>query len=143
VYHVKQVSRPRSCLEALLDAGIVPLFSNVVGLGSEKLMGSIAMLMTSLLLAIPAGVSRKLWGQLPRAIAGLIQAKPPVAPGTAAEMLCLLALKHEKLLADYQSWGMGPSLKRLTRHRDPHTSSAAEQLVLMMDKGIQNIQKQV
>jgi hypothetical protein len=128
----------QSVWEPLLDAGILPLLCDSVKLvKSDEVMGSLCNMATFLLLAIPREGAREYLGRLPRAIAGVIKARPPMLPGRAAELRYEMAWLSEELLADYQSWGICSSLKRLTRGKDPQTVSAAEQLMLIMDKGTQ------
>jgi hypothetical protein len=47
----------------------------------------------------------------------------------------MMALTQQGLLVDYQSWGLGDVVKRLTRHRDPETAAAAEHLLSAIDNG--------
>jgi hypothetical protein len=121
--------------EALVDAGIVPLLCDLVVFGHDKLMTNIGRLVSSLVLVTTPGLATLYMGELPRSLAGLIKRRPPVAPGSNADTLYFMAMKREELLEDYQSFGLGPSLKRLARHNDPHTAAAAEQLLHLITKG--------
>ncbi len=123
--------------EALIEADVVPLLCDLVTFGDEKLMDNLGRLISCLVMITYPGLAMVYVGELPRALGGLLKRKPPIAPNVAADTLFFMALKREELLMDIHPLGLGPSLKRLTRHKDPHTVSAAEQLLLIITKGKQ------
>jgi hypothetical protein len=123
--------------QAAIDAGIVTVLSDLLVVDEEPTVVSLLTLLSWLMLATPAGTAGA-WGRgLPRAVAGLLISKRLVVPARAVNILSMMALTQKGLLVDYQSWGLGDVVQRLTRHRDPETAAAAEHLLSAIDNGIE------
>lgn len=126
----------------VLDAGLVavlrsnfPLLRGVDKVTSTYLLGLFALL-ERLLLAVPPGEGVSWAAGVPRAIARLITAQPPVAPRHAACMLLQMGALHLQWLADCDKWGMADSLRRLKHDSDPDTAHAARLMLKALKLGI-------
>jgi hypothetical protein len=112
-----------------IHAGIVPVLTHLLTSGHEATIFGVLRLSGSLLLASLPEEPRPGAGTLPRAIAGLLSASPPVAVYEAAETLLNIGQMRPDLIEDSHAWGMADSLQRLKLHGDPRTAAAATRLM--------------
>jgi hypothetical protein len=111
-----------------IKAGTVPVMVDALALRHEPVVRQVLHLAKLLLAAAPRQDGGQWAGKLPRAIGRLIRKQPPVAPGTAADILFKMASAHRELLEDYSKWGMGRSLEGLMDDSDSETCEAAARL---------------
>jgi hypothetical protein len=114
-------------------AGIVWV-TNLLRLNNETTAHNVLALAVSLLLVTPDGERTPGVGRLPFAVAGLLAARPPVAPAAAAHTLVAMCLRDRHLLVDCDTWGLGDTLKQLAMHSDPETAAGAKNLLLIISK---------
>jgi hypothetical protein len=118
-----------------IDAGIVPVIVDLLALPDRKTILSLLRLSGTVLLAGPRGEGQRWAGQLPRAIAGLIIGKPPVAVHEAVAMLFNIALRRD-LALDLRAWGVYETVRRLESDSNPDTARGAKGLLFMVDHGL-------
>jgi hypothetical protein len=124
---------PATFWKPAIDAGIVPVIVDLLALPDRKTILSLLRLSGSVLLAGPRGEGQRWAGELPRAIAGLVNAKPPVAVHEAVAMLFNIALRRD-LVLDLRAWGVHEAVRRLESDRDPETARGAKGLLFMVSQ---------
>lgn len=115
-----------------IDAGIVPVIMDLLSCDLETVRSAL-WLSTRLLLAAP---NVEVWaGGLPRAIAGLCSSSPDMALDTV-DMLFDIGLVRREVIADFHTWGVYASLKRLATCSHPQLAAAASRLLFLVDHGL-------
>ncbi len=112
-----------------MDAGIVPVLTDLVMQRDEQTTGGLLGLVILVLLAVPQGGA----GGLPRAVAGLLGFDCPKTLGVATETLSCIASMRPDLITDCHTWGMDDTLERLTLNNDQRTAAAARELLLLVN----------
>jgi hypothetical protein len=112
-----------------IRAGIVEALSDLLKHSDgPTAMGLLRLSGCMLLDAPPRGVQE--WARgLPRAIAGLITANPPLVAGPAADLLLSVGIKRPELLFGFDSCGLEDGVRRLSTDIDPDTAAVAKGLV--------------
>jgi hypothetical protein len=116
--------------------GMIPAVINSLKLGDEQRVINVLMASAQLVVWAARDQVTDTAGRLLPAIAGLITASPPVAPGLAADALFGLGFMRRELIKDYHKWGMGTGLQRLTEHSDPYTAAAGKRLLFLVTQGL-------
>jgi hypothetical protein len=122
--------------ELATSLGMVPAIVDLLKLGKAQNVVGLLVVSSHVVLAAQNGQAAALAGDLPRAIAGLITATPPVAPGFAADALFGLGFMRRELIKDVHAWKLGDSLQRLAKHSDPCTAAAARRLLFLVNEGL-------
>lgn len=124
------VERPEATAfwKPAFDAGIVSLLTDLL---TEPLptINLVLRISAHFLVAAPRG-GVDLWaGGLPRAIAGLILARPPVVPGAAIVTLLDIGLVRGEVIRDFHRWGVTAEVQRLMiEQSNPNLMVAAARL---------------
>jgi hypothetical protein len=119
---------------SVIDAGIVPVIADFLASAQEPVVMSFLRLSNMLVVAAPRGGGAEWPTQLLRAVAGVMSARMLVAPAAAAELLMNVGMMRRDLLADFHTWGVTESARRLTRRSDPNTASAAKALLFIVNQ---------
>jgi hypothetical protein len=133
VLHMDDARGPR---KSAVEAGIVPLFIDMLALRHEPTIYLVLRLVFPVLVPADRGEVQQWAGGLLRAVSELLLASPPIAPERAADALFQLGAVHRPLIADYRSWGIDASVQRLSRHSDPETAEAATKLLFLVNEGM-------
>ncbi len=127
--HIMQHEKenPTGLWKPAYDAGIVPAICAVLTHGSrdQMIVNNIITLILRLVKPAPRKKDARWVRTLPRAVAGLVIAQPPVIPVRAVNCLGTLCALHPDLYREFDSWGLRRALKRLSNHRDPETARTA------------------
>jgi hypothetical protein len=122
-----------------IDAGVVPVLIAMLRIPHESTLVSLLHLSSSLLLAAPKGSVEGWAPGLLQAIAGLVNATPPVAPGVAAATLLNLGLVRRDMLLDFHTWGLVESLQQLKMHGNSYVAAAAKGLLSVVHRVSQRL----
>jgi hypothetical protein len=142
LWHVMQdeTAHSKGLWKAAFDGGLVLVLCTMLRHGDQATVVSALTLGTCLMRVTPLGL-KGLEGQwaskLPRAVAGLITAKPEVAPVLAVKTLLSMCSTHRDALMDSHKRGLGYSLRLLTTHSDPETAAAAKELCSLVDQPLE------
>ncbi len=115
-------------MQPMINAGIIPVFIDLLKLGHEPTTVKIVELSGLLLLPaypgqiVPGGVG------LLRALAQLLDAVPPVTSRVAAVTLYNVGAAHPELTVDCRTWGIEDTVQQLTLHADRATAVAASRV---------------
>ncbi len=120
---------PMGIWKPAYDAGIVSVLSDLLKVGTEQTIDKLLTLCTCLVLVTPPGEEGRWAETLSLAVAGLLTAKPPVAPARAADTLITMCISLRQHPVDPHKWGLGDSLRELATHSDPETATAAKELL--------------
>jgi hypothetical protein len=133
--HIMQHKKenPTGVWKPAYDAGMVPAICDMLThvKRDEVLATKLVRLSSRLVKVTPRCEDMRWIVTLPHAIAGLLIVKPPVIPVRAANCLATFCGLYPDLYREFHLWGLRKALKRLSRHRDPETARAAEQLLLI------------
>jgi hypothetical protein len=120
-----------------VDAGMVRVITDLLhALDNASTIANILRLSEGVLLACPPGGVDDWAGGLPRAIAGLLTARPPVALGAAVHTLFDVGVLRPDLLAGFPTWGAHESVQQLTGDSHFRTAAAAKGLLFIVDHGL-------
>jgi hypothetical protein len=123
--------------KAAFDAGLVPVLCNMLRRGDEATVDSALTLATRLMRVTPPGLQglEGRWAsELPRAVAGLITAKPEVPPAAAIKALLNICSTHRDVLMDSHQRGLWDTLKLFSTHSDPEIAAAAKELLSVVNQ---------
>jgi hypothetical protein len=129
---VSDQENPTVFWKPAIEAGVVPVFADLLATGHLSTIMSVLLLAMPLLNATPSQGVQQWAGGLPRAMAGLMSGGPPTFRGTAVEVLVNMGMARPDLIADIHTWGLDATLRRLNMDPVERTAAAAEKLLLMI-----------
>jgi hypothetical protein len=116
----------RTLWKPAVDAGIVPLFIDLLTLGHEPMTIEVTSAAGFLLTPVPQGEAALWDGGLLRALAGLLTADSPIVLAGALDVLFNVGWVHPELIVDCRTWGIEHSVQRLAVHADPTVAGIAK-----------------
>jgi hypothetical protein len=118
------------------EAGMIPVFSELLKLGDEEALAELLSVAGSVLLTLPYGQSGMAEAAFMHDIAAFLTAEPLFAPMHALEGLFAIGIVRRDLIMDFATWGVADSVQRLTKHRDTPTAVAAKRLLFLVSDGL-------
>jgi hypothetical protein len=115
----------RGVRKSALGAGLLPLLVDLLTLGDEAMTEKALAVVGSLIVRAPKGDVGANVIALVIGTAHLLNAYPLVAARKALDTLFNIGMAQPDLLAEAHTWGIEPSVERLTRHSDRGTAAAA------------------
>jgi hypothetical protein len=118
-----------------INAGLLPVIMDLLTMGHKPLVLSLLRLSGILLMPLPNRAAEPWARGLLRAVAGLISARPPVAPEAAMELLLSVGIIRRDFMMDFHTWGIYDGLQRFAAHTNPRTAAVARALLFLVNSG--------